>query len=140
MALDDGRVQADFAADVVAGRDIVLNSDGSAVRTYTYVADAVAGLFYVLLLGSETAYNVADPGGLVSIRQLAELFTRVHPERGLRLAFTRESDARAYSPIRGQGLSGERLAGLGWRPAVDLPTGLARMVADLESAVAPGQP
>ena len=50
MALDDGRVQADFAADVVAGRHIMLNSDGSAVRTYTYVSDAVAGMFYICLL------------------------------------------------------------------------------------------
>ncbi|MFT4234763.1 MAG: NAD-dependent epimerase/dehydratase family protein, partial [Microbacterium sp.] len=29
MAMDDGRVQADFAANVVNGRDIVLNSDGT---------------------------------------------------------------------------------------------------------------
>jgi len=66
MALDDGRVQADFAANVVTGKDIVLNSDGSGVRTYTYVADAVAGMFYALLRGDEVAYNVADPDGLVS--------------------------------------------------------------------------
>ena len=45
MALDDERVQADFAAKVFRGEDLVLNSDGSAVRTYTYVADAVSGLF-----------------------------------------------------------------------------------------------
>lgn len=132
MAADDGRVQADFAANVATGRDIVLNSDGSGVRTYTYVADAVAGLFTVLLLGSETAYNVADPDGLVSIRQLAEQFTRVRPGKGLRLVFTDESDARAYSPARRQGLASKRLSGLGWRPVVDLPTGLDRMVTELE--------
>lgn len=133
MALDDGRVQADFAANVVAGQDIVLNSDGSATRTYTYVADAVAGLFYVLLRGDRMAYNVADPRGLVSIRELAELFTRVRPERGLRLRFTNQSDARAYSLVKSQGLDSGRLAALGWRPLVDLPTGLDRMVTDLES-------
>jgi UDP-glucuronate decarboxylase len=133
MALDDGRVQADFAADVVAGQDIVLNSDGSAVRTYTYVADAIAGLFYALLRGDQMAYNIADPGGLVSIRQLAELFTRVRPGRDLRLVFTNESDARSYSPAKHQGLSSERLAALGWRPVVGLPAGLDRMVTELEA-------
>lgn len=133
MALDDGRVQADFAANVVAGTDIVLNSDGSAVRTYTYVADAVAGLMYALLRGDQTAYNVADPGGLVSIRRLAELFTQVRPEKGLRLVFTDAADARSYSPAAGQGLDSGRLAALGWQPLVDLPNGLARMVTDLES-------
>lgn len=134
MAPDDGRVQADFAANVVAGQDIVLNSDGSAVRTYTYVADAIAGLFYALLRGDQMAYNIADPGGLVSIRELAEMFTRARPERGLRLVFTNAPDARSYSPAKRQGLSSERLAALGWRPMVDLPTGLGRMVTALEVA------
>jgi nucleoside-diphosphate-sugar epimerase len=136
MAVDDGRVQADFAADVAAGRDIVLNSDGSAVRTYTYVGDAVAGLFYALLRGTELAYNVADADGLVSIRRLAELFTAVRPGRGLQLRFTNAADGRAYSPVKGQGLDSARLAGLGWRPIVDLPTGLDRMVAELEAGPA----
>lgn len=133
MAPDDGRVQADFAANVAAGQDIVLNSDGSAVRTYTYVADAIAGLFYALLRGDQMAYNIADPGGLVSIRRLAELFTRVRPERDLRLVFTNESDARSYSPAKHQGLSSERIAALGWRPVVGLPAGLDRMVTELEA-------
>ncbi|WP_235798531.1 NAD-dependent epimerase/dehydratase family protein [Streptomyces fuscigenes] len=135
MALDDGRVQADFAANVVAGKDIVLNSDGSGVRTYTYVADAIAGLFYALLRGEEMAYNVADPDGLVSVRRLAELFTQVRPERGLQLRFSNESDARSYSLTKKQGLDSARLAALGWLPVVDLPTGLGRMVSHLETVV-----
>ncbi len=128
MAADDGRVQADFAASVAAGRDIVLNSDGSAVRTYTYVGDAVAGLFYLLLRGNDIAYNVADAAGLVSIRQLATLFTHVRPELGLQVGFAHEADARAYSQVKGQGLDSARLAALGWRPVVGLETGLDRMV------------
>ena len=126
-------MQADFAADVVAGTDIVLNSAGTAVRTYTYVADAVAGMFYAVLRGKETAYNVADPKGLVSIRELARLFTQVRPAKGLRLRFTDAADERAYSPAAAQGLSSARLAALGWHADVDLPTGLDRMVTVLES-------
>jgi nucleoside-diphosphate-sugar epimerase len=131
MALDDGGVQADFAANVVRGQDIVLNSNGSAVRTYTYVADAIAGMFYALLRGNEMAYNVADPRGFVSIRRLAELFTQVRPENGSRLVFTNEADARAYSAAKAQGLDSARLSALGWAPRVDLPSGLSRMVAAL---------
>jgi nucleoside-diphosphate-sugar epimerase len=134
MALDDGRVQADFAANVVNGTDIVLNSAGTAVRTYTYVADAIAGMFYALLLGTETAYNIADPAGLVSIRELARLFTEVRPDKGLRLVFTNAADERAYSPAAAQGLSSARLAGLGWHAEVGLATGLNRMVTALESS------
>ncbi|MDT0156401.1 NAD-dependent epimerase/dehydratase family protein [Microbacterium sp. ARD32] len=134
MALDDGRVQADFAAHVVQGRDIVLNSDGSAVRTYTYVADAIAGMFFAVLTGDETAYNVADPEGFVSIRRLAELFTEVRPELGLKLLFTNDADRSAYSPSKGQGLDSARLSALGWQPVVGLPTGLSRMVTALSES------
>lgn len=35
MALDDGRVFADFVANVVNRQDIVMMSDGSAVRPFT---------------------------------------------------------------------------------------------------------
>ena len=111
----------------------MLNSDGSAVRTYTYVADATAGLFYALLRGDQMAYNIADPAGAVSIRRLAELFTQLRPERGLRLVFTNESDARSYNPAKHQGLNSERLAALGWAPMVGLPAGLDRMVTELEA-------
>ncbi|MFT4234684.1 MAG: hypothetical protein QM607_06780, partial [Microbacterium sp.] len=124
------------AANVVNGRDIVLNSDGTSVRTYTYVADAIAGMFYALLTGEETAYNIADPNGFVSIRGLAELFTQVQPEKGLRLIFTNEADARAYSEAKGQGLDSSRLSGLGWAPRVSLPDGLSRMVTALAATVA----
>ncbi len=51
MELNDGRVFADFVADIVAGRDIVLKSDGSARRPFCYLADATVGFFKVLLQG-----------------------------------------------------------------------------------------
>lgn len=129
MALDDGRVQADFTAKVLAGEDIVLNSDGSATRTYTYVADAVSGMFYALLTGEEMAYNIADPGGLVSIRQLAELFTGVRPEAGIEVRVQVADTGGRYSAPKAQGLDSRRLQELGWTAQTDLATGLARTVA-----------
>ncbi|GAA1229125.1 nucleoside-diphosphate-sugar epimerase [Microbacterium phyllosphaerae] len=128
MLLDDGRVQADFTADVLAGRDITLNSDGSARRTYTYVADAVAGMFYAMLRGESTAYNVADRGGFISIRDLAETFTRARPEKALTVRFGEGVDTSAYNPVRGQGLDDTRLRDLGWAPAVGLEAGVDRTI------------
>lgn len=135
MALDDGRVQADFAAAVIAGRDVTLNSAGLATRTYTYVADAISGLFHALLKGeSATAYNVADPDGLVSIRDLARLFVEARPERGLQLRFSNPADQSAFASSVAQGLSSARLAALGWRPRVSLPVGIDRTLRHHEEA------
>jgi UDP-glucuronate decarboxylase len=89
-------------------------------------------MFYALLVGTETAYNVADAAGLIAIRDLAALFTQVRPERGLRLIFSNADDERVYNKSPGQGLDSTRLTGLGWQPAVPLPAGLDRMVTALE--------
>lgn len=130
MALDDGRVQADFAANVVRGEDIVLNSDGAAMRTYTYVADAIAGMFYALLVGSDRAYNVADGNSMVSIRELALRFTNARPDKGLKRSFANpdHADDRAYNSSAFLGLDGSKLEALGWRPVVDLDAGIDRML------------
>lgn len=128
MALDDGRVQAEFTAKVLAGEDIVLNSDGSSQRTYTYVADAISGLFHILLSGDDIVYNVSDVDGLISIRGLAEAFVAVRPELGLQVHTQPSDNAGRYAAVKGLGLDSSRLATLGWAPRVDLPTGLSRTV------------
>lgn len=136
IALDDGRVQADFAANVVRGQNIVLNSDGHAMRTYTYVADAVAGMFTAMLVGTERAYNVADPNGMVSIRDLAQHFALARPAKHLERVFARAEDAeeRAYNTSRYLGLDSRALEALGWHPVVDLDTGIDRMLQSFEEA------
>ncbi|MGI6211511.1 MAG: NAD-dependent epimerase/dehydratase family protein [Anaerovoracaceae bacterium] len=127
MALDDGRVQAEFASCVIHDQDIVLNSDGSSVRAYTYVADAVSGMFYLLLNSDETACNVADSGGIVSIRELAEAFIAARPEKNLHL-HVKASDKKTgmYNPASFIALDDSKLKSLGWSAAVDLRTGIDR--------------
>lgn len=132
MALDDGRVQADFLADVVNGRDIRMMSAGAAMRTYTYVADAVEGLFFAHLQGDEAVYNVANPDGNVTIRELAQIFADARPEAGLSLAFDNQEDRGSFSPVAALGLAADKLTGLGWMPAHSLAEGVSRTIRSFE--------
>ncbi|WP_165215959.1 NAD-dependent epimerase/dehydratase family protein [Schaalia sp. ZJ1691] len=131
MAVDDGRVQADFAADVAAGRDIVLTGDGTAQRTYTYVADAVSGMLLAMFKGTQAVYNIADPRGSVSIRQLADAFVAARPELKLAVRFANGEPPRGVSAQARLGLDSQALIDLGWVPSVDLASGAARMVGAL---------
>lgn len=73
LKITDKRVLPDFARDVIAGRDIVMLSDGSPSRTFCYIADAVVGYFKVLLKGRNgEAYNIGIAQPEISILQLAE--------------------------------------------------------------------
>jgi nucleoside-diphosphate-sugar epimerase len=74
MRLDDGRVFADFARDILRGGPIVLHSDGAARRCFCYLADATAAFFTVLLKGGDgQAYNVANPEQVEDLKNLKRL-------------------------------------------------------------------
>lgn len=84
MELDDGRVFADFVSDIVNNRDIIMKSDGSAIRAFCYLADAIVGFFTVLLKGKNgEAYNVGNPKGETSIKDLAYSLVGLFPESKL---------------------------------------------------------
>jgi len=73
LKITDRRVIPDFVRDVFAGRDIVLLSDGSPMRTFCYVADAVIGYYKVLVNGRPgEAYNVGVENPEISMTDLAE--------------------------------------------------------------------
>jgi nucleoside-diphosphate-sugar epimerase len=73
LKITDGRVIPDFARDVLNGRDIVMLSDGSAKRTFCYVADAVVGYYKVLVKGRPgEAYNVGVEDPEISMLDLVD--------------------------------------------------------------------
>lgn len=71
MSLTDGRVQADFLNNVINKQDIIMKSDGSSIRTYSYISDSVNAIFKVLLSSKDIVYNISDDKE-ISIKELAE--------------------------------------------------------------------
>lgn len=68
----DRRVISDFARDVLAGKDIVLLSDGSATRPFCYVADAVVGYYKAFVRGRPgEAYSIGVEEPEISVADLA---------------------------------------------------------------------
>lgn len=131
MALDDGRVFADFVADVVAKRDIILKSDGLALRPFCYIADATIGFLTVLLKGDKAqAYNVANPDAEISIGNLAVEVAGLFPERGINTRYEVPVDSAAYlrSPINRSRPSIEKIKNLGWFPTTGVHDGFRRTI------------
>ncbi len=136
MSVDDGRVQADFLKNVINNEDIVLKSDGSAVRTYTYIGDSIRALFYILLNSDDIVYNISSEESTVSIKELAEAMAGAYPERGLKPVFdipkTQENTGAA--PFTLGILSSDKIKGLGWKPRYSLIEGIRRTVEYLEGS------
>jgi nucleoside-diphosphate-sugar epimerase len=136
LALDDGRVFADFVGNIVRNEDIVLKSDGSARRPFCYLADATLAFFTVLLRGEAgQAYNVANDEADVSMLELAERLVRVFPERRLAVKFAEGLIPTKQTPgkVTGAVPDTTKLRKLGWRPAISIEEGFKRTVKSFET-------
>ncbi|MFA6357104.1 MAG: NAD-dependent epimerase/dehydratase family protein [Candidatus Omnitrophota bacterium] len=131
MRLDDGRVFADFVADIVFGRNIEMKSDGSAIRAFCYLADATVGFFTVLLKGENgQAYNVGNEDAEISIINLARLLAGLFPEKKLRVEVDMQYKKAGYikSSIIRNSPDTHKLRSLGWEPHYLLKSGFKRSI------------
>ena len=135
MSIYDGRVQADFLKNIINDEDIVLKSDGSSIRTYTYISDAISAMFKIIFKGTENVYNVSDERNEVSIKQLAETLISIYPEKQLKLKFEIEKDTNnGYAPFKLGLLSSEKIrTELKWNAKYSITEGFKRTIEFLKS-------
>lgn len=100
--LNDGRVFSDFCKNIINNENIVLKSDGSAKRSFCYVADAVQAYFLILLNGEPaTAYNVGgDVAHEISVRDLSQMLVNLYPEKKLKVVFDINENDITYAKMR----------------------------------------
>ncbi len=131
MALDDGRVFADLVANIVRKEDIVLKSDGSAIRAFCYLTDAVLGFLTILIKGENgQAYNVGNPDEEHSILELANILIDLYKEYGLKIVMTNPNQGNSYlkSPISRNSPNIDKVKLLGWVPKVTVQDGFKRTI------------
>ena len=131
LRISDRRVLPDFFRDALAGRDIVILSDGRATRTFCYVADALEGYLRVLLLGRPAeAYNIGTETPEISISALAAAVISLVGSKGK--IVRRVSDDKEYTTDNPQrrcpDISKARRE-LNFNPRVGLDAGLERTYA-----------
>lgn len=83
LPLDGGFAVGNFMADVLAGRRVRIQGDGTAIRCYQYAADLAVWLWMLLLRGEPgEAYNVGGEAA-VSMRELAQWVARAGGAQGV---------------------------------------------------------
>lgn len=130
VQLDDGRVFGDFVKNIVNNENIVLNSDGSAKRSFLYISDMILAMFYVLFKGEDRqAYNIASSKE-TSILELARMLVGLYPEKNLKVEFAKDVFAKGYikSPSSRANFDTTKLQNLGWREETSIKNGFKRMI------------
>ena len=129
---EDSRVSSAWAYSAANGVDIVMKSEGLQLRSYCYSLDCASALLMVLLKGEPLqAYNISNPGSIISIKELGTLLAKAG---GIRLIneIPSNEDMRKFNPMTNSSLRADRLIGLGWKGCFNAETGLEHTVSILK--------
>ena len=121
----DNRATVQFLKNVMEGKDIILNSAGNQMRSYTYVADCGGAILSVLLQGvTGQAYNIANKNSRVTIAGFASETAR---QTGHQVIFRNPDEIQLAqrTPVARQVLDSTKLEKLGFIPVFDIKTGIS---------------
>lgn len=127
-SVHDNRATVQFLNEAVDGRDIVLHSAGRQMRSYTYVADCVSGIFSVLLSGTDgEAYNIANSASRVTVAEFAHILAK---KAGVDCVTKTpdENEKREHTPIEYAVLDSTKLEQLGWKGKYNIDNGITNML------------
>ncbi len=121
MRPDDGRVVSNFVTQALRNEPITMYGDGSQTRSFCYVDDQVAG-HLALLDGDHTGpINIGNDGEF-TVAELAEIVIRVTNSKS-EVSF---APLPIDDPTRRRPDLTEARTKLGWKPMIDLETGIER--------------
>lgn len=124
---NDSRVFAQFARNVIEGKNIEMHTMGNTCRMYCYTIDAVSAILYILLKGEKgEAYNVANEKTYISIREMAYfLRDTFNPHIDV---IVNQTENHGYAPETKLRLDTRKLEKLGWKPKYGLKEMFGRLI------------
>ena len=123
MMAEDNKIMAEMIRRGKNGEPIKLRTNGAQRRTYCYVSDAVNALLCLLKKGiSGEIYNVADRSSETTIKEAAELVSRIS---GVGCSVSSEEMERT---ITNAVLDTSKIEGLGWAAQIHLEDGVRRSI------------
>ena len=133
MKINDKRVVADFANDILKGKDITILSSGEPTRTFCYIADSVVGCLKTLLHGKYDFFNIGIEKPEISITKLAEIYQAAGREifnygGKINYAVSEDKDYLTDNPQRRCPNIDKAKKILGYKPAISVEEGVTRFL------------
>lgn len=132
MFLSDSKASSQFLFKAIKNEDVVLKSEGSQYFSYTYVADVVAGLLYILLYGEEgEPYNISSQKMNVHLREFAN-YCAMYNGKKVIFDLPTENESKGYSIATSAVLDNNKLLKLGFTPKYELKDAIYRTITILK--------
>lgn len=119
----DTKAMSQFMDKAVLGENIILKSKGQQKYSFCYIADAVSGLFKVLLDGQNgEAYNISDDDEGMTLGEYAEYIASLANLKVRYEIENNESVSKATFAL----LDTKKIKNIGWKPQYSVKDGLKR--------------
>lgn len=129
---EENRVFAQFAKAAKTGENIILHTEGKSVGNYCDIDDVMDAVFLLLNKGeSGESYNVVNEENTMTIRQMAEMVTKLANGRSQIIVDIPSTNKYGYAADTGVRLSSAKLRELGWIPKNDLKAMYLNLIQDI---------
>ena len=131
VPVDDTRIFASIARDVINKENIVLHTKGLSEANYCYISDTINAILTILIKGvNGETYNIANENCHTTIRDMANMVCENIADGNIKVVFDIPEDisVNGYAPDTKMKLSSEKLRGLGWKPQYDLENSYQRLI------------
>ena len=133
MLMSDTKASSQFILKALAGEDIILKSKGEQFFSYTYVADIVRSMLYILLHGeSGKAYNVSNQDCNVKLKDFAGACA-LWAGKEVVFDLPSEVEQKGYSVAMHAILDNARLLSIGCQPLYPFDVAIDRTLDVLDS-------
>lgn len=132
LLTEDSKALTQFLRNAVAGKDIVLKSEGKQFFSYVYVADVVDAIITLLAKGQDgEAYNIVGKDSDITLAELSEMLAC---KAGKRVVYElpKQEETTGYSKATKAVLCGDKMRAIGWEAGYSLEEGLQHTVRILQ--------
>lgn len=132
MLMSDSKASSQFILKALGGEDIVLKSKGEQMFSYTYVADAVSAMLYVLVHGENgQPYNISNEACNVRLKDFARLCAE-WAGREVVFELPSETEQKGFSIAMRAILDNNRIKGIGWQPGYTMADAISHTLSILK--------
>lgn len=127
---NDGRIMNDLVEMTLKGQGIKLLSDGSAIRAFCYVSDAITAIVKSMLVHDhKSVFNIANETEPKTIREVVSLIQELFSDLIPSVSYAQSNiPSKGYFYTTRTELSTKRLESLGWKPEVLLSEGIQKTI------------
>lgn len=124
MLPDDGRVVSTFIVNALNNKSLPIYGDGMQTRSFCYISDTIKCIFKLCMSNFSSPINIGNPNEYYTINELAEKVMKL-TKRSVPIESRPKNPG---DPKKRQPDISKAIKLLGWKPEVDLNTGINKTI------------